>query len=129
MTEHEFKMGDEVVAWDDDGASEVRGRFIHQYPAHAYPFQVLFEDGRTEPFKYCIPYKAPSMQPMTHKEVFELRARESVVFRYAGMASTGDWVISNWDSSLVIEDFEYCPVAELVEPLDKSPWRKLEVEE
>lgn len=26
-------------------------------------------------------------------------------------------------------DDEYCPVAELIEPIGESPWRKLEVEE
>lgn len=128
MTEHEFKMGDEVVAWDDHAVDKARGRFVSYYPLHSdYPFKILLDDGRVEEFGNCIPYKAPSMRPMTHKEVFELMAREPVVFRYVGGNNT--WMINHWDNGKNIEDFEYCPVAELVEPLTESPWRKLEVEE
>lgn len=127
MTEHEFKMGDDVLAWDYDEASTVRGKFI-SYASGTYPFYVLISIGNIEKFANCKPYKAPAVRPMTHKEVFEL-TREPVVFRYSTDRADGNWVINHWDNSRAIEDFEYCPIAELVEPLRESPWRKLEAED
>lgn len=112
-------VGDIVWAWDVTGEQH-KGVLIAIYPMDVYPY-VVTKDEENNTYKFVAPYTAPPKRPMTHKECFELM---------------GKWVFcadlcvfSDWHTGRRIEYWTGCPISELVEPLEDSPWRALEVEE
>ncbi len=90
----------------------------------AYPFVCLSNDREVVLFKQMSLVK-PSfveMREMTDVECIDLVGRW--VFRDAVSGN----IRTDWCSRRCVQNWKGCPISELVEPIDKSPWRKLEVE-
>lgn len=119
------KVGDVVWAWDDMKYCREKGVLVGIKNFDAYPYTIITEYNEEQIFKNITPYTAPKKRPMTHKECFELQY-SGWVFRNIEQL---DCIRGYWHGSNNSAFWQGCPISELVEPVENSPWRALEVEE
>ena len=119
------QVGDVVWAWDDESDNRQVGVLVGidaDDEDHGMPYRVSVDREDSSWWKNVAPYTAPKKRPRTHKEVFEL------VGKWVFLRPNGD-VFSHWMTDHVIGNWRGCPISELVEPIEDSPWRALEIEE
>lgn len=117
------KVGDVVWAWNGMGDERHKGVLVgfDGEDMDETPYRVYF-DQQSYWLRHIAPYTAPKKRPMTHKECLEL------VGKWVFKAPDGA-IYSSWSTFADIPSRKGCPISELVEPLENSPWRALEVEE
>lgn len=116
------QVGDLVEAYDNKSTNAMVGVLVGIDYSRNSPFIVHIENGDSAAFKHIIPITLPIMRPLTHKECFEL------VGKWVFRSKDHFTIVSDWSSGRDSESWQGCPISELVEQLENSPWRALEVE-
>lgn len=87
---HEFKMGDDVIAWNKDNNNAIKAKFICRKDRPNHSFVVICEGGGIKAFDNCEPYKEPPKRKATRWEWV----------KWASSADALGWVVRSGGSPL-----------------------------